>query len=78
MNPKQDKHIKDTAPIFIVVKSLDYTPKGDRKTLKGRWKGNRHVTLRGETHVLIGSNVAHFNWWERKSLVDLELYVHQK
>lgn len=62
MNPKQDKHIKDTAPIFIVVKSLDYTLRGDRKTLKGRWKGNRHITHRDETQVLIGSNVAHFKW----------------
>lgn len=60
MNPTQDKHIKETAPIFIVVKSLDYTLKGDRKTQKGRWKGNRHMAHRDEIRVLIGSNVAHF------------------
>lgn len=62
MNPTQDKHIKETAPIFIVVKSLDYTLRGDRKTLKGRWKGNRYIAHRDEIQVLIGSNVAHFKW----------------
>ena len=46
MNPKQDKHIKDTTPIFFVVKSLDYRLRGDRKTLKGREIDTSHTGMR--------------------------------
>ena len=50
MNPTQDKHIKETAPVFIVVKSLDYTPTGDRKPRKegGREIDTWHTGMRSE------------------------------
>lgn len=41
MNPRQDQQMKETAPVFIVVKLLDGTLRGDRKALKG-W-GSRRI-----------------------------------
>lgn len=58
MNPGQDQQMKETAPVFIVVKSLDYTLRGDRKTLKG----SRRIPHTDEIQVLIGSHAAHCKW----------------
>lgn len=73
MNPGQDQQMKETAPVFIVVKSLDYTLRKRQENLKG--SDASHTRMRSSSHrghrpIASGK--------KRKSLVDLELYVHQK